>query len=71
VAEPDGILRRMDETLNRVADDLHDIKVRVTTLEEGQAKILLAIAGTNRRINGVELRLDRIERRLDPTEKQR
>ena len=25
VGEPDDILRRMDETLNRVADDLHDI----------------------------------------------
>jgi hypothetical protein len=72
MVEPDNIvltmLRRMDEKLDRVADDLHDIKVRVTALEEGQAKLLLAVAGTNRRIDGIELRLDRIERRLNLTE---
>ena len=59
--EPDSIvlviLRRMDERLARVADDVHDLKVRMTHMEEG-------LAGVNRRIDRVEERLDKIEKRL-------
>jgi len=67
--EPDNIvlvmLRRMDEKLNhadtkmdRIIGDLHDIKVRMTSLEEG-------LSGVQRRIDRVEGRLDHVERRLD------
>ena len=52
------ILRRIDTKLDRLIDDVQDLKVRVTALEEGQA-------GINRRLDRVELRIDRIERRLD------
>ncbi|MFC5504705.1 MULTISPECIES: hypothetical protein [Hyphomicrobiales] len=67
--EPDNIvlvmLRRMDAKLDRVIDDVRDLKVRMTNVEEGLAKVELSIAGVNRRIDGVEARLDRIERRFD------
>ena len=60
--EPDNVVlaypRRIDEKVDRVIDDVRDIKVRVTNLEEGQA-------GIQRRLDRVEARLDRIERRLD------
>ena len=59
------MLRRIDEKLDRVISDVHDVKIRVTSLEESIAKVELAIAGTNRRIDRVEERLDRIERRLE------
>jgi archaellum component FlaC len=63
--EPDNIvliyLRRLDEKLDRVVDDVRDLKVRVTGVEEG-------LAGINRRLDRVETRLDRIERRLDLVE---
>jgi hypothetical protein len=63
--EPDNVvlvyLRRIDEKVDRVIDDVRDIKFRVTNLEEGQARI-------NRRLDGVETRLDRIERPLDLVE---
>ncbi|ODT75507.1 MAG: hypothetical protein ABS76_33885 [Pelagibacterium sp. SCN 64-44] len=53
--EPDNIvlvmLRKIDTKLDRVADDLRDLKVRFTHLEEGQA--------------GIHRRLDRAERRLE------
>lgn len=60
--EPDNILlqymRRFDEKLDRVVDEMLDIKVRLTAVEEG-------LAGVNRRLDRLELRIERIERRLD------
>jgi DNA repair ATPase RecN len=60
--EPENILlaymRRFDEKLDRVAEDVRDLKSRVTALVEG-------IVGIHRRMDRFELRLDRIEKRLD------
>lgn len=60
--EPDNIvlalLRKIDQRTERMADDLQDLKVRVTAVEEG-------LAGVNRRLDRLELRVDRIERRLE------
>ena len=60
--EPDNLflvyLRRLDAKMDRVIDDLADVKVRLTNLEEGQAV-------TSRRMDPIEAPLDRIERRLD------
>jgi hypothetical protein len=62
--EPNNValvyLRRIDEKVDRVVEDVRDIKFRVTNLEEGQAGIL--------RLDRVDARLDRIERRLDLVE---
>jgi predicted nucleic acid-binding Zn-ribbon protein len=59
---PDNIvleyLRRFDRKLDTMADDLRDLKVRMTSVETG-------LAGVQRRIDRVEERLERIERRLD------
>ena len=51
-------LRRIDEKLDRLLEDGHDIKVRMTGVEEG-------LAGVNRRLDRVEERLDKVEKRLD------
>ncbi|MBV8593327.1 MAG: hypothetical protein JOZ27_03385 [Caulobacteraceae bacterium] len=60
--EPDNLvlqlLRRMDTTLARVAEDLHDAKVRLTHVADALADVI-------RRLEGVEARTERIERRLD------
>ena len=53
-----AILRKIDQRTERMADDLQDLKVRVTAVEEG-------LAGVNRRLDRVEIRIDRIERRLE------
>ena len=61
-SEPDNIvlvmLRKIDERTERMADDLHDLKVRVTAVEEG-------LAGVNRRLDRLEGRVERIEKRLE------
>jgi archaellum component FlaC len=65
MTEPDNIvlvyLRRIDEKVDRLADDLRDLKVRMTGVEEN-------LAGVQRRIDRLETRLERIERRLDLVE---
>jgi archaellum component FlaC len=52
------LLRRIDERTERMAQDLYDLKVRMTGVEEG-------LAGVNRRIDRLESRVERIERRLE------
>ena len=62
VDEPENLilalLRRMDAKLDRVIDDVQDLKVRMTAVEE-------ALVGVHRRLDRLEVRVERIERRLD------
>lgn len=58
---PDSIvlryLREIDAKLDLVRADVHDIKVRMTHVEEG-------LAGVHRRLDRNDERLDRIEKRM-------
>ncbi len=60
--EPDNMvlvmLRRIDEKVDRLIDDVQDLKVRVTAVDEGQA-------GIHRRLDRLEVPIERMERRLD------
>jgi archaellum component FlaC len=60
--EPDNLvlvmLRKIDQRTERMADDLQDLKVRMTAVEEG-------LAGVNRRLDRLEVRFERIEKRLE------
>jgi hypothetical protein len=60
--EPDNIvlvyLRRLDEKVDRLIDEVRDLKVRMTNVEEG-------LAGVHRRLDRVEDRMEQVERRLD------
>jgi predicted nucleic acid-binding Zn-ribbon protein len=60
--KPDNItlvmLRRIDQKLDRLIDDVHELKVRMTSVEEN-------LAGVQRRIDRLEDRMERVERRLD------
>ena len=58
------LLRRMDEKLDRLIDDVGDLKVRMTAVEE-------SVVGVHRRLDRLELRIERIEKRLDLTEAPR
>ncbi len=63
--EPENVvlvlLRKIDERTERMADDLLDLKSRVTSVEEG-------LAGVNRRLDRLDSRVERIERRLELTD---
>jgi len=52
------LLCKMDAKLDRVMDDVQDLKVRMTHVEEG-------LAGVNRRLDRLDIRVDRIEKRLE------
>lgn len=60
--EPENLIlqmpRRIDQKVDRLIDDVGDLKVRLTSVEEG-------LAGVNRRLDRLEMRTDRIERRLE------
>jgi hypothetical protein len=55
------LVQRIDEKVDRVLDDVRDLKVRTTAAKE-------AIVGLNRRMDRIDGRLDRIERRLELAE---
>ncbi|MDF2601546.1 MAG: hypothetical protein K0Q54_4369, partial [Methylobacterium brachiatum] len=61
VDQPDNLLlvylRRIDEKVDRLADDVRELKTRMTAVEEHVARVDLSIAGVNRRIDRVEARL--------------
>ena len=63
--EPENLilvfLRRLDAKMDRLAEDLQEVKTRLGTLE-------LQYASVSRRVDRIEERLDRIERRLDLVE---
>jgi hypothetical protein len=62
MAEPENLtlqmLRKMDGKLDRLVEDVQDIKIPMTHVEEG-------LAGVNRRLDRLEVRVDRIEKRLE------
>jgi len=53
-----AILRKIDQRTERMAEDVQDLKVRVTSIEEG-------LAGVNRRLDRLENPVERIEKRLE------
>jgi archaellum component FlaC len=63
--EPESVLleymRRSDRKLNDLIDDVREVKIRMTGVEEG-------LAGVNRRLDRVEARIERVERRLELTD---
>jgi len=54
-------LRRMDAKLDRLIDDIQDVKVRLTSLEENYA-------ATSRRLDRIERDIAHIKKRLDLVE---
>jgi DNA repair ATPase RecN len=62
VDEPDSIIlqymRRFDTQLQRMGEDIHEMRIRLTNVEESQSII-------HRRLDRMDERLERIECRLD------
>ena len=60
MADETEYLRRMDAKLDRLIEDMHDMKVRLTSLEE-------SYGATSRRLDRIERDIAHIMKRLDPT----
>ena len=58
-------MRRMDDRLSNIEGDLHDIKLRMTVVEEHLGNVVLSISGLNARMDRFDERLTRVERRLE------
>jgi len=63
--EPENLtlvtLRKLEAKFDGFSDDLHNLKIRMSYVEEG-------LAGVSRRLDRVDARLDHIEKRLDLVE---
>jgi hypothetical protein len=58
-------LRRIDGKIDRLTEDVQDLKHRVTSLEAPGGQHPLGHGGDDHADRRIEIRLDRIERRLD------
>ena len=63
--EPDNLvliyLRRLDAKLDRVTEDLGDVKVRLTAVEEAIVRFAHRVARPETRLDGIERRLDLVD----------
>jgi tetrahydromethanopterin S-methyltransferase subunit G len=59
------LLRKIDSRTDRLAEDMQDVKRRLTSLEAAVVGVHGDFAGQSIRIDRLEQRLDRIERRLE------
>jgi len=70
--QPDNILlaymRRLDQKLDRLIDDVADLKLRVSGVEAEIGRLRIDIAGVNSRLDRLERRIDLLERRQDAVE---
>jgi primosomal protein N'' len=64
------MLRQQRGLLVAIQLDVHDIKLRLSSVETSVAMLHVDIANTNGRLDRCEERLGRIERRLDLVEVQ-
>ena len=72
--EPENIvlvfLRRLDAKMDRVIDDVQDLKRRVTSLEDSHARLRHDIADLHAGQAGMQLRIDRVDQRLERMERR-
>ena len=62
------LLKRVSARLERIEDDVSDLKVRLSGVEAAVAQQAVQIAALNARMDRFDERLKRIERRLDLTD---
>jgi archaellum component FlaC len=58
-------LRRMDERLGNMEDDIRGIKTRVSAIDEHLAGMLISLGGLNSRMDKFDEPVARVERRLE------
>ena len=57
--------RRVHEKLDRIVDDVTNLKVRMSSLESETGHVRIGLAEVNGRLDRVDTRLGRLERQAD------
>ncbi|SOB87797.1 hypothetical protein SAMN06297144_2934 [Sphingomonas guangdongensis] len=63
-----AVLQKMQGDLAELKFDMRDLKIRVTAAEEHIGSLVIAVSGTNNRLDRLTDRIERIEARLDLTD---
>ena len=63
-----SVMQQMQADMADMKFDLHDLKLRMTMVEEHLGSSIIATSGVNARLDRINDRVERIERRLDITE---
>ncbi|TGX55957.1 hypothetical protein E5A73_02250 [Sphingomonas gei] len=63
-----SVLQKMQVDVSELKFDVRDLKVRVTAAEEHVGSLVIAVSGTNNRLDRLTDRIERIDRRLDLTD---
>jgi chromosome segregation ATPase len=58
-------LRKIREIQESMQQDIHDVKLRMSSTERHLGEIQMQVGGPNSRMDRIDERLSRIERRLD------
>jgi archaellum component FlaC len=61
-------LRRLNQRFDRFELENLDVKMRLSSIDEHLAGMMMSISGINSRLDRLEERVGRIERRLDLTD---
>ena len=58
-------LGRIDDRLSNIEGDMHDVKLRMTVVEEHIGNLVPSVSGLNARMDRFDERLTRVERRME------
>jgi predicted nucleic acid-binding Zn-ribbon protein len=63
-----SVLQKVQADMSELKFDMRDLKIRMTAAEEHVGSLVIAVSGTNNRLDRLTDRIDRIEHRLDLTD---
>jgi hypothetical protein len=63
-----SVLQKVQSDMSELKFDMRDLKIRMTAAEEHVGSLVIAVSGTNNRLDRLTDRIDRIEHRLDLTD---
>ncbi len=62
------ILKRIQIDMSDMRDDISELKMRATALDEHMGGLIIQVSGNNNRLDRMDERLKRVERRLELTD---
>ena len=61
------VLKKVQDDVSLIRGDVHDLKLRITVVEEHLGNMMLSISGLNSRMDRFDERLSRVEKRMELT----